>query len=434
MKRIVVCALIAFGVASAKAADDWPQFRGPTGQGLSSAVNVPVEWNDTKNVDWKVALPGRGWSSPVLSGGRLYVTTAIKTDDKDAQAENAKSDTGGVSLRAISLDAATGKTLWDVEVIRASLADAEKVHSKNGLASPTPVVADGRLYVHFGHMGTAALDFAGRVLWRQTSITYSPVHGNGGSPVVIDDLIVFNCDGSQDPYVIALDRRTGEVRWKTERRTPAKSTFSFSTPLVVGWQASRQIISPASGLVAGYDPQMGRELWRVTYGDGYSVIPRPVVSEGILVVSSGFNRPTLYGIRLPDPGNPDDNGDLTESHIVWRENRGAPNTPSPVALAGNLYTVSDSGVAACIDIAGGKPHWTHRLGGAFSASPIAAEDRIYFLNEAGACFVVKADAEYTLLATNDLGERTFASPVFADNCLFLRSELHLWRISGEPVR
>jgi outer membrane protein assembly factor BamB len=434
MKRIVVCALIAFGVASAKAADDWPQFRGPTGQGLSSAVNVPVEWNDTKNVDWKVALPGRGWSSPVLSGGRLYVTTAIKTDDKDAQAENAKSDTGGVSLRAISLDAATGKTLWDVEVIRASLADAEKVHSKNGLASPTPVVADGRLYVHFGHMGTAALDFAGRVLWRQTSITYSPVHGNGGSPVVIDDLIVFNCDGSQDPYVIALDRRTGEVRWKTERRTPAKSTFSFSTPLVVGSQASRQIISPASGLVAGYDPQMGRELWRVTYGDGYSVIPRPVVSEGILVVSSGFNRPTLYGIRLPDAGNSDDNGDLTESHIVWRENRGAPNTPSPVALAGNLYTVSDSGVAACIDIAGGKPHWTHRLGGAFSASPIAAEDRIYFLNEAGACFVVKADAEYTLLATNDLGERTFASPVPADNCLFLRSELHLWRISGEPVR
>jgi outer membrane protein assembly factor BamB len=171
------------------------------------------------------------------------------------------------------------------------------MHSKNSPASATPVVTADRLYVHFGHMGTAALDLSGKVLWRQTSVTYPPVHGNGGSPVLVGGLLVFNCDGAKDPFVAALDAGSGEVRWKTPRDTPAKSKFSFSTPLVIEVEGRAQLVSAASGFVGGYDPADGRELWRVRYGEGYSVVPRPVYSHGLLFVSSGFDSPVLYAIR-----------------------------------------------------------------------------------------------------------------------------------------
>lgn len=412
---------------AAPATADWPQFRGPTGQGISSARDVPIEWSATSNVAWKVPLPGSGWSSPVLAGGRLYVTTAVGASDAEEEGD----EPSAVSLQAICLDAEDGRILWDVEAIRAPSDDAKPLHPKNSLASPTPIVDANRLYVHFGHMGTAALDLDGNVLWRQTSVEYSPVHGNGGSPALVDDLLVFNCDGADDPFLIALDRKTGDVRWKTPRRTPSDKSFSFSTPLVVDVNGAKQIVSPASGLVAAYDPPSGRELWRVRYGDGYSVIPRPVVSQGLLFVSSGFNRPVIYAIRLPGLAGPDNSGDLTETHVAWRHNKAAPNTPSPIVVGDELYFVSDSGVASCLDVRSGKVHWTERLGGAFSASPVTAENRVYFLNEQGVCYVVSAATDFKLLATNELNEKTFASPAVSDGAMFLRSESHLWRIGAK---
>jgi outer membrane protein assembly factor BamB len=426
LATILVMFIVPFATGPAHA--DWPQFRGPTGQGISTARKVPIEWSATNHVAWKVPLAGNGWSSPVLADGRIYVTAAVTQGDAASQDE----DQAPVSLRAICLDAADGQVVWDVEAIQIAADKAGPRHSKNSLASPTPVVADGRLFVHFGHLGTAALDLDGQVLWRQTGVDYSPVHGNGGSPALVDDLVVFSCDGAADPFLVALDRTNGEVRWKTPRQGESKKTFSFSTPLVAAVNGQQQIISPASGMVAAYNPRDGQEQWRVRYGDGYSVIPRPVIAHGMLVISSGFDRPAIYAIRLPSASDTQVQGDLTDSHIAWRHNKAAPNTPSPIVVGDELYFVSDSGIATCLDLRTGKVHWSERLGGAFSASPVAAEGRIYFLSEKGVCHVVAAGTEYKLLATNELGERTFASPAVIDGALFLRSESHLWRIGSPP--
>ena len=389
---------------------EWPQFRGPTGQGLSAAVQVPVAWSATEHVAWKVEIPGRGWSSPVLSRGRLYLTAAV--------GEAAK------TLHALCLDAADGRVLWDTEVFHPDAASVAAMHQKNSPASPTPIVTADRLYVHFGHMGTAALDLAGKVVWHQNGLAYAPVHGTGGSPILAGDALIFSGDGAKDPFVAALDAVTGAVRWKTPRNTPAKKPFSFSTPLAIEVGGKTQIISPGSGFVGGYDVQDGRELWRVCYGEGYSVIPRPVFAHGLLFVSSSFDAPVLYAIK-PDGAA----GDASATHVAWSSRKAAPHSASTLVLGDELYFVSDAGIATCADARTGDVRWSERLGGGFSASPFAAEGRVYFQNEAGVGFVVKAGKTYELLATNDLSERTLASPAVADGALFLRSETHLWKIT-----
>jgi outer membrane protein assembly factor BamB len=409
------------------AATDWPQFRGPGGQGVSQAIGVPVRWWATQNIAWKVPILGRGWSSPVLSAGRIYLTTAVEGDggvgSGAAGGAGARPGAAGPSLRALCLDAADGKVLWDVEVFRPDAAAAAAMHSKNSPASATPVVTADRLYVHFGHMGTAALDPSGKVLWRQTSVTFPPVRGNGGSPVLVGGLLAFNCDGAKDPFVAALDAGSGEVRWKTPRETPAKSKFSFSTPLVIEVEGRTQLVSAASGFVGGYDPADGRELWRVRYGEGYSVVPRPVYSHGLLFVSSGFDSPVLYAIRPAGAA-----GDVTETHVAWKTRKGAPCTPSPVVVGDEVYFISDAGVATCADCESGAVHWTQRLDGSFSASPVSADGRVYFQNEAGVGYVVEAGRTFRLLAENDLGEPSLASYAAADGTLFIRTGGHLWRI------
>ena len=210
----------------------------------------------------------------------------------------------------------------------------------------------------------------------------------------------------------------------TPRNTPAKKPFSFSTPLAIEVGGKTQIISPGSGFVGGYDVQDGRELWRVCYGEGYSVIPRPVFAHGLLFVSSSFDVPVLYAIK-PDGAA----GDSSATHVAWSSRKAAPHSASTLVLGDELYFVSDAGIATCADARTGDVLWSERLGGGFSASPFAAEGRVYFQNEAGVGFVVKAGKTYELLATNDLGERTLASAAVADGALFLRSETHLWKIT-----
>ncbi len=390
---------------------EWPQFRGPAGQGVSAAVNVPVEWNATTHIAWKVPLPGRGWSSPVLANGRLYLTAAI--------------DGADTTLHALCLDAADGRTLWDTEVFQPEPASARAIHPKNSPASSTPIVAGERLYVHFGHMGTAALNLTGKVLWRQNDLKYSPVHGAGGSPILVNDSLVFSCDGERDPFVAALDAATGAIRWQTPRHSPAKKQFSFSTPLAISVGGVEQVVSPGSGLVAGYDVRDGRELWRVGYGEGYSVVPRPVFAHGLVFVSSSFDAPVLYAIR-PDGAS----GDVSATSVAWTSRKGAPHTASPLVLGDEIYFVSDAGIATCADARTGEVHWSERLGGGFSASPVAAEGRIYFQNEAGVGYVVKVGPKFELLATNDLAERSLASYAVADGAIFIRTEKHVWKVAN----
>lgn len=410
--RLPLCLLLLLlaTAAPALATQDWPEFRGPTAQGHATARNVPVKWDATTNVRWKVPVPGEGWSSPVVVAGRIYLTTALNEAD-------------GPSLRALCFAADDGRLVWDREVIRAPAAATKEFHKKNSHASPTPIVRDGVIYVHFGHMGTAALDLAGQVLWRQTGISYPPMHGNGGSPALVGDTLVFSCDGKSEPFLVGLDARTGRERWRTPRHTTAKSKFSFSTPLAIEVDGATQVISPASGFLGAYDPKDGREIWRARYGEGYSVITRPIYAQGLLFVSSSFNKPVLYAVR-PQGAQ----GDVTDTHVAWSYPKAAPNTPSLLAVGDEVYMVSDGGIATCLDLRTGQVHWTERIGGNYSASPIAAEGRIYFQDEAGLGTVLQPGKTFTVLAKNDLGEPTLASPAVIDGALFLRSKSHLWRI------
>jgi outer membrane protein assembly factor BamB len=406
MKPAALLAIATITLPAFATEKDWPEFRGKTGQGISTATNVPVKWSTTENVAWKVEVPGKGWSSPVVSAGKIYLTTAVGEPET------------GATLHALCFDEKDGRLIWNTEVFKANAGATSAIHKKNSLASPTPIATNDRLYVHFGHMGTAALDLTGKIVWKQTSLSYSPTHGNGGSPAVADGLLIFSADSNPDPVVIALDSATGTVRWKTPRDTQAKKKFSFSTPLVVGGE----VISPGSGFVGGYDLKTGKEKWRAGYGEGYSVIPRPVVGDGMVFVSSSYDKASVKAVRLAGAS-----GDVSESHVAWTLQKGAPHTPSMLVSGGNLFMVSDAGIANCVDTKTGDVRWTERLPGNYSASPVLAEGRIYFQSETGIGTVIKADEKFESLATNALDEPTLASPAIVDGAVIIRSENHLWK-------
>jgi outer membrane protein assembly factor BamB len=408
--KIVTALILA---ATAVHAQDWPEFRGPTAQGLSRESGLPVEWGPGKNVAWKQAIPGGGWSSPVISRGRIYLTSAIPVEGtKDFQ------------LAALCLDAKTGNQLWKSDVFLQDAAAAPPIHKMNSHASPTPIVDGDRLFVHFGHQGTACLDLDGKVLWRFRSPKFDPEDGNGGSPILVDRALVFNCDGKDLQFVLALDRSTGDVLWKTERRSPAQQKFSYCTPLLITVDGEKQIIDPGAGAVCAYDPKSGRELWRVGYGEGYSVVPRPVFGHGLLFICTGFEKPGLLAIR------PDGQGDVTATHVAWSVRKGVPLIASPLLVGDELYLISDAGVASCLDARTGKEQWQQRICGKPWASPLFADGRIYFQDLQGLGVVVKAGRSYEPLARNSLEERTFSSYAVSDGAIFIRTEKQLYRIQA----
>ena len=399
-------------ITAAAAAEDWPQFRGPTGQGISAGKNLPAEWSTAKNVGWKVTVPGKGWSSPIVSKGRIYLTTAVKPDDASGNAR---------SLRALCLDAKTGKTIWNNEVFFQKDGDVERIHGKNSHASPTPLTDGKHLFVHFGPQGTACLTLDGKTVWK-TTIKYSPRHGNGGSPILVDGVLFFSCDGMSEPFVVALNASDGTIAWKRDRPgVDDVKTFSFATALSIEAGGKRQIISPATGQVVAYEPKSGRELWKVKYS-GFSIIPRPVYAHGLVYLSTSYMSPKVLAI------SPTGAGDVTASHLKWSISRGAPNTPSTLVVGDELYFVSDRGIASCVDAKSGKVHWQQRIGGSFSASPVYADGKIYFHSEQGDTTVVKPGKEYRELAKNSLGERCLASFAVADGAIFIRTETKLYRV------
>jgi outer membrane protein assembly factor BamB len=386
-------------------AEDWPEFRGPTGQGHSTETGLPLEWDDSRNVLWKTAVPGRGWSSPVILGGRVWLTTSV-------------ADRDGASLRAMAFDAETGRQLVDTEVFR--LRSAQLLNAKNSHASPTPILEGDRVYVHFGAEGTAALTTSGEIVWK-TRLPYESQHGNGGSPALYRDLLIINCDGNGDEaYVVALDKNTGKTRWKTPRRQPWDQ--AYSTPLVIRVGNQDQVVSVGAYRAAAYDPETGREIWRVRYANGFSNVPRPVYGHGLVYIATGFQEPSLLAVR------PDGKGDVTESHVAWVVKRGAPYTPSPLLVGDELYVVSDLGIATCLDAVTGAVHWQTRLGGNYSASPVYADGRIYFQSEEGITTVLAPGKEIVKLATSALDGVTFGSLAVSGGSMFIRTDTHLYRI------
>jgi outer membrane protein assembly factor BamB len=389
--------------------DDWPQFRGPDGQGHSAARDLPVEWSESHNIAWKVPVPGLGWSSPVVGGGRVWLTTA--TGDRD------------VSLRLLAYEIDSGRELLNVEVFR--VRGAEAINPKNSHASPTPLLEGDRVYVHFGALGTAALTTAGEIVWK-ARFPYTSQHGAGGSPVLVGDLLVFSCDGADAAFVVAVDKRTGNTRWKTARRYPWDQ--AYSTPLVIRVDERDQIVSVGAYRAAAYEPESGKEIWRVGYADGFSNVPRPVYGHGLVYIATGFQQPLLLAVR------PDGSGDITKSHVAWTLRRAAPLTPSPLLIGDELYIVNDAGIASCLDARSGDVHWQQRLGGTYSASPTFADGRIYFLSEQGVATVIEPGREFRKIATNALDGAALASPGVSGHSLFVRSDRHLYRITASNVR
>lgn len=397
-----IAAICLMATAGGRAAD-WPQFRGPGGQGVSDERDLPVRWGESDGVRWKVPVPGLGWSSPVVAGGRVWLTTS--TGDRAA------------SLRLLAFDAASGRLVVDTEVFR--LPSARLLNAKNSFASPTPIVSGDRVYVHFGAEGTAALTTEGAVIWK-TRLDYDSQHGNGGSPVLYRDLLILNCDGFDQAYVVALDVHTGKPRWKTSRRRPWSQ--AYSTPLVVPSGDRDLLVSVGAFRTTAYEPLTGAEVWRVSYEDGFSNVPRPVAGHGLVFLATGFQQPSLLAVRLGGAG------DVTATHVAWRSSRGAPLTPSPVLAGDELYFVTDTGVASCVDARTGRLLWQQRLNGNFSASPVVADGRIYFQSEEGETTVLAAGPVFRRLALNPLDGAMLASLAIADGSIFIRTGTHLYRI------
>ncbi|HEY8411613.1 MAG TPA: PQQ-binding-like beta-propeller repeat protein [Pyrinomonadaceae bacterium] len=382
---------------------DWPQFRGPTGQGVSDERNLPLTWSETTNVRWKVAIPGRGWSSPVIQGDRIWLTTATEE---------------GRSLRAIAVDVNTGAIQHDLEIFR--LKSPKLMNAKNSFASPTPVVEGDRVYLHFGAYGTACITQSGEIVWK-TKLEYdNGQHGPGGSPVLYDDLLIVSCDGLDQQFVVALDKATGKVRWKKQR----EGYQAYTTPLIVKLSSGDQVVSPGAFQAIAYEPRTGKEIWRVKYAEGFSNVPRPVYGNDLVFICTGFQEPSLLAVRL------DGRGDVTKSKIAWKLDRGIPRTPSPLLVGNELYIVSDNGIATCVDAKTGDELWRARLGGNYSASPIYADGRIYFLSEEGETIVIAPGRQLKHLATNQLEGPTLASMAVSHSSLFIRTATHLYRISN----
>jgi outer membrane protein assembly factor BamB len=401
---LLACALRIHGVAGVDDTD-WPQFRGPTGQGHSTETGLPLEWSESRNIVWKTPVPGRGWSSPVVADGRIWLTTATK--DK------------GASLRALAYDVENGRELINIEVFH--LRSADLANPKNSHASPTPIVENDRVYVHFGAQGTAALSTSGEIIWK-TRLPYESQHGNGGSPALYGDLLIVSCDGSDDAFVAALDKRTGKTRWRAPRRQPFDQ--AYSTPLVIRVGERDEIVSVGAYRAVAYDPETGKEIWRVSYANGFSNVPRPVYGHGLVYIATGFQQPSLLAVRA------DGTGDVTKTHIAWTLRRAAPLTPSPLLVGDELYVVNDGGIATCVDARSGEPRWIQRLGGGdYSASPVLADGRVYFLSESGVATVIAPGKNFRRLATNRLEGDTLASMAISAGSIFIRTDSHLYRIA-----
>lgn len=410
MPKFLKYIVISLMVYSTALADNWPEFRGVNGAGVIAEANLPFTWTTTKNVTWKVKIAGKGWSSPVVYDGKIFVTAA--TEDRRGNPR---------ALRVICVNAETGRIEWDKKVLTPRGKGIK--HPKNSHSSSTPLVRNGRIYAHFAHMGTACLKLNGEILWAMNHLKYDPMHGTGSSPVLVGDKLIFNCDADGDPFIAAVNKNTGKVAWKTRRtQTKATNKFSFCTPIVIKVDGIQQVVSPGSGAVWAYDPESGQELWRVDYGFGFSVTPRPVYGNGLIYVSSSHGDKSLYAIR---PGG---KGNVTGSHIKWKLEKDGPVTPTPLLIGRELYIVRDNGDVLCLDAINGKVHWQDEIKGAYSSSPVSGGGWIYVASEKGVFTVFKADKVFEKLAENDMKEKTYATPAIDGNALIVRTETMLYRI------
>lgn len=391
------------------AAERWPQFLGPEGNARAEGARLPVEFSEDEHVRWKVPIHGRGWSSPVIWDDQIWMTTATRD---------------GKKMFAVCVDRRSGRMLHDILVF-----ENEKpryCEPSNSYASPTPVIEAGRVYVHFGSYGTACLDTSsGEVLWQRRDLPCNHWRGPGSSPVLAGDRLIIPFDGYDLQYVVALDKATGATVWKRDREIDYGTTNgdrkkAYATGTIVRAGGVEQVVIPSAAATVSYEVASGEEVWRVRHG-GMNACARPQLAHGMVFVTTGSNS-NLLAIH------PDGRGDVTESRVAWKGQKGVPQRPTPIVVGDHVYTISDAGVVSCADARTGKLIWQERVGGKYRASPLYADGRIYFFDMDGECAVIEAGSEYKLLARNKLENGCQASPAVAGDELFVRTTTHLYCI------
>ena len=423
--------LLALGLASNTQAD-WKQWRGPTGQGHADA-KLPTTWSETENVTWRTPIPGKGWSSPVIEGNQIWLTTAFETSASEAEAkERLKNNTGSVPvhvlskvrLHAICVDKRTGKLVHNIEVITKE--DPQWVHKLNSYASPTPIIENEKIYCHFGAYGTTCVDAkTGKVIWKNQRIQVMHENGPGSTPVLFEDALIFHMDGSDKQFVVALDKKTGKEKWRSIRSGTMHENpqlkKSYGTPIIEKIEGTSTLLSPGSNWLYAYDPTSGKELWKVEYGGlGFSLVPRPVTGHGMIFMSTGFMRAKFLAIRYKKTAKPG---------IVWSYSRGVPTQPSPLLVGDEIYFVTESGgLVSCLVAHSGEKLWIERIGGNYSASPTFANGKIYFHSREGETTVLQAGKEFKVLAKNKLDGQHMASASVDGDALILRTDKAVYRI------
>lgn len=428
----VFSADVAVAVASPFAREQanafWPAFRGPLGNGIVPSVNgcdprgLPMSWSESENVTWKTAIHGKAWSTPAIWENQIWMTTA--TED-------------GTEMYAICVDRTSGEILldhllWEVENPR------PLGNPVNTYASPSPVIQPGRVFLHFGSYGTACIDTQTfQTLWVRQDLPCNHFRGPGSSPFLVGDLLVLTMDGVDYQYLVALDQATGETVWKTDRSTDFKDLDAegnpkadgdfrkaYTTPTLIYNHGKMQMISPGSRAAFAYDPWTGEELWGVTYG-GFSNASMVGVSDDLIAVfNTGYGKPDLEAYQL----TADAKGDLTKSHYLWTQSRGAPKRSSPVIVDGLLYMVNDGGVATCVEMKTGEILWSERLGDPHTGSPVYADEHLFFFGENGETTILKPGREFQVVGKNQLEDGMMASPAVAGSEWYLRGKSFLYRI------
>jgi len=402
-----------------RGAENWPQFRGPDGTGHSDARGLPLSWSETRNVIWKTAIHDRGWSSPVIYGKQIWLTSANKD---------------GRELYVLCIDRDTGKIIRDWKLF--DVAQPQYVHPFNTPASPTPVIEEGRVYITFGSAGTACIDTKTfRVLWERRDIECNHFRGAGSSPVLFGNLLLMHFDGSDRQFVMALDKTTGKTIWQTKRSIDFQdldkngklpddgdSRKAFSTPQVEKINGRWEMISLGAKAAYSYDPFTGKELWRVEERGQHSASTRPVIGHGMIFFPTGFATGQLFAVRTGGEGL------ITDTHVAWKVKRAVPNKPSILLVDDLIYMISDTGIAGCIDARSGELVWQQRIGGEYSASPVYADGRLWFFSEDGTTTVLKPGKVFEQLAQNRLDDGFLASPAIAGKAFYLRTRTHLYRI------
>jgi outer membrane protein assembly factor BamB len=425
---------ISLAPAIGASGQEWPEFRGPSGQGHApDAKNLPVDVGDPQNVAWKTSIPGKGWSSPVIGGNEIWMTYGVDVPATEEQKrERLASNTGNqplvvsarVGLHAICVSRTDGKVLADVELF--AVDNPQPVHDMNSFASCTPVLKGDRLYCSFGTYGTCCLDTKSRkVVWLNQEVQIKHENGPGSHPVLFEDRLLVHFDGSDTQSLVAFDVEDGSIAWKTPRsgemHNDPQEKKAYGTPLVIEQDGRPVAVSPAADWVYGYDPRSGDEVWRVSYGDlGYSTVPRPVAGHGMVYVCTSFNRSILLAIRYEGVAKPE---------VVWKFDRQVSQKPSPLLVGDEIYVVSDKGgVLTCLDAHTGEERYAERLGGNFSASPLFADGKIYLGNHEGEVFVVAPGPKFELLSQSSLDGQIMASPAAVGEELYFRTAASLYRL------